>query len=428
MERILAVAEERLAEFRRHCLTHRDAECRAWWFTDGPPSPSVVGHQMFGGANTPFRLYLLDLYHGRTPTLYNLTTFTSGPAVTIGLHQLVILDSNVVSYLNRYMRGRLRDPRAQRTVEEFLRFIVTADLDPNPIFYLSESQVKATPARWRAYASDFMETVIALQIMDKDLLVAEGRLASSIAAHAEHLCVHDATEADRLVSQYVESVPAAIAQGEAEKLDLHYAALMKAALLRLESSQDIPEKLDHLGEFMASRLGAVLGMERFLAILHWAAPERFARLMTPLQPGANPTAALEKLRSTTWDIYLARLPEQLGRFISRTGPGDAEAICDLYFVATGEDQLAEFIGHRSIELLVQHADPSKSTILVGHRPGVLMELLGETAVIALKERSNLWEEGIVKTAHERRPLKGQALQALIAELEAEIQEACRSGR
>lgn len=428
MEQIVAVAQDRLAEFRAYCLTHQDPDCRAWWFTDGPPSPSVAGHRTFGGTDSPFRLHLLDLYHGRLPTLYNLTTFSTGPDVQIGLNHFVVLDSNVVNYLNRYLRGRLPDSAARRTVEAFLRFVVTAKLDPSPLFYLTESQVKATPSRWRSYASDFMDTVIALQTMDRDLFATEGRLASSIAAHARHLQFHGAKDPDGLVSQYVESLPASIAQGEAEKLDLQYAGLMKAALLRLEDVHDLATRHDLLGDFMASQLGAVLGMERFLAVLHWVAPERFAKLMTPLQPGANAATALAKLRSTTWDIYLARLPEQLGRFIRPTDPGHAEAVCDLYYVATGEDQLAEFIGHRSIELLVQHSDPGKSSILVGHRAGILMDLLGESAVVALKERSNIWEEGILTTANERQPLKGEALQALIVELEVEIQEACETAR
>lgn len=416
------IIEERLAVFKAHCLSHPDDGASAWLFTDGPPSPAVQGHVIFAHSESPGNLHLLDLYHGRTPTLINSRTLTVGPDVQIALRLFVILDSNALSYVRQFLDGRLLDPMSQ-VVRAFLRFTLERGLDPSPVFYLMESLARAEPSRWRERAGAFAAAIADLQTLDRDLFLNENCLASSLQARRNHLSSHGVEDSRELVTKYTSSLSPQVVAGEETQITRTYAALLKAMLLRAGRS-DLPTRLEALGTFMAARLGAVLGIERFAAVLHWAAPQRFARLLTPIQRGANAVRALERARSTAWDIYLGRLPEQLGKFLPKVEADDAEATCNLYYLATGDDALAALLGHRSIELLIQHADSTTSSIVVGHRSGILEDLLTADEMTDLSDRSRQWEERIKLTAHSRSPVGRVELDEVVSELESDITRVC----
>lgn len=303
-----------------------------------------------------------------------------------------------------------------KVVRDFLRFLFERDLDPSPVFYLMESMARAEPSRWRERAAAFAAAIADLQTLDRDLFLNQNRLASSLQARRNLLSFHGVEDSPGLIEKYTSALSPQVVAGEEAQITRTYAALLKAMLLRLDRS-DLPTRLEALGAFMAERLGSVLGIERFAAILHWAAPERFARMLTPIQRGAKAVRALERARSTAWDIYLGRLPEQLGKFIPLVEADEAEATCNLYYLATGEKALAVLLGHRSIELLIQHPDAAASSIVVGHRSGVLEELLTEEEMIELSDRSMEWEMQAERTAHLRKPVGPVALEEIASELE-----------
>ncbi len=424
MQLLSELAEQRLASFRHHCLSTGDEGARAWWFTDGPSTPAVLGHQTFGTAHSSLRIHLLDPYHGRAPTLINLTTLRDGPNVQISLVPFVIFDSNVISYVNAYLNGREEHIERRGVTEEFLRFVFERGLDPSPVFYFMESLARADSSRWRERAAGFAGTLFDVQTLDRELFLNEGRLASSLSARRQQMGFQKTSDSTELMEKYLDSLSPDTVLAEVEKIDLTYAALMKATLLRVDSGTSLPDRFVELGDFMATRLGAVLGLEGFAGVLHWVAPERFARLLTPLQTGARADRLFSKLRSTAWDIYLGRLPEQFGRFIPNSDPGEAEAVCNLYYVATGEDSLADLLRHRSIELLIQHSNCLESSVLVGHRPGILADLLDAPEMEELSARSAEWERNIMKSAHLRTPIGGADLEKVIVELQAAITAIC----
>lgn len=416
--------QERINAFKTHCLSHPSDGARAWLFTDGPPSPTVQGHLLFDHAESPVRLHLLDLYHGRTPTLISSHTLSVDPNVQIALRLFVILDSNALSYVSRFLDGRLSGP-INDVVHDFLRFILEHGLDPSPVFYLMESIARAEPSRWRESARAFAAAIAGLQTLDRELFLTQGRLASSIQARRNHHSVHRVADAGELIDKYTSSLSPGVVAGEEVQITRTYAALLKAMLLRTDGP-DLSTRLEELGTFMTERLGAVLGIERFAAILHWAAPERFARLLTPIQLGASAERALEKARSTAWDIYLGRLPEQLGKFVPLVETNDAEATCNLYYLATGDDALATLLSHRSIELLIQHIDSTESSIVVGHQAGVLEGLLSPDQMTDLSDRSLEWEKRAKSTADLRSPVGRGELEEIVSELERAVVLACKT--
>jgi hypothetical protein len=414
------VIQARLNEFKRHCLSTSDSVAKAWVFHGGPTSPGLLGHHTFGLPTAPLRIHLLDLYHGRTPTLVNLATLRGSSGVIIGLVPFLILDSNAISYVHGYVNGKIDDPLRRDVVEQFMAFIFERQLDPVIVFYFLESLARSDKSRWREQARAYAETLFNLQTLDRELFLKDRRLASSIQRRQLQLASKNESAASGLMERYLDSIPLAVAEGEGEKIDLSYAALLKATLLRMIPQLSTSERLARLGDFMVDRLGAVLGVERSLATLHWLAPERFARLMTPLQIGVRTDKLLSKLKSTAWDLYLGRLPEQLGRFLSTSDPGEADALCNMYYIATGEDALADLLRQRTIGMLLQYPDPAKSTLVVGHQSTILEDLVDSAELERIHTDSTEWERSAAKTAHLRKPITGEQLNSVISELEAEI--------
>ncbi len=421
--------DSELDEFAHYCLSSGDRRARAWVFSGGPPLPLSHGSRSFSAPGSKLSIHFIDHYHGRTPSLVNLVTLTEGPDVQIGFRPFVILDSNVISYIDQYFRGQL-DVGQRETMRHFLSFILDNNIDPTPVFYYIESLSKTDQERWRGFASLFAETHLALQTLDRDLFREEGRLASSLERRETQVRFHDAADTSHLIDSYLDSISPDNAQTESSSVSLSYAALLKIALMRVSGPQPIAERFNELGDYMASHLGAVLGMERIAAVLHWAAPEQFAKMIPPLQKGLNSKKFFGKLKPTAWDLYLGRMPEQLGRFVSSSGSdgrgsGEAAAVCDLYYVATGEDSLAELIRYRSIELLVQHADPKRSSKIVGHLSTPFQDHMSPDELADFARRTGEHDQHLMATAHQRTSLSGLALNDLISDLESQVVAVCR---
>ena len=273
------VIAARLESFRQECLADDSHQGRAWHFTDGPRSPAQVGSRVFEVPGQSPRIHIIDQYHGRTPTLINRTTLTRGPHVQIGLKQYLLLDSNAVTYLDEFFSGR-GDQTMRTVVGRFLKYAISGSFEFSAVFYLIESLVRADPDRWLPYAKQLMSTVYSLQTVDRQLFLQTGVLASSLQARADVLAVHGVAAADDLIQSYISAIGRETALKEADAVDVSYAALLKIGLLGA-SRQPVEAKIDAFADFLVNRLGTVLGLERFLAMLHWSAPERYARLIPP---------------------------------------------------------------------------------------------------------------------------------------------------
>lgn len=366
----MKVIQSKLDKFKRYCLKSGDQECRAWCFSGGPPSPIVQGTVPFGSEHSPLSIYLIDLYHGRTLTLVNNRTLRTGGDVQIALKPVVILDSNAISYIDRFFSGSVDAPERD-VIANFVRFAKSRGMDFSSVFYSIESLSRSSESSWYDYAFSFHKTHFHLQVLDLDLLVEDGRFASSIEAKDLEVDSHDATGVDDLVNKYTLSINRETALSESANVKKSFASLLKASLLG-QSDCDEKEKYRRLTEFMIDQLGQVLGLERTFALFHWLAPENYAALLPVVQRGVNVEKFFRKVSSTAWDFYLGRLPEKFGRYSSELASSEkAEATCNLLYIATAEAKLAEVLSQRSIELLIQHTDQSKSDPLIGQKMNLL---------------------------------------------------------
>lgn len=418
--------EAKLAAFRDYCLSSGDQVSRAWLFTDGAASPFLRGSTTFSAPNSPLRIHLIDQYHGRRPTLSNYATLAEGSKVPVEFRPLVILDSNTISYINQYVQDKL-EPAVKDTVYEFMSCLVRHEIDPSPVFYLAESQSKADPSRWREFALPFVQAQYTLQTLDRDLFLRRGMLASSMSRRAKQLEFHGVNDSKELIESYVDSLSREDALVEAENVRPSYAALLRIALMRLEPMPSLAESYIGLGEYMNNELGAILGAERIVALFHWADPERFARMIPPLQKGMSSAKFFRKVGSTAWDLRLCRFPEKLGEHIPKPKNEGAEVAFEQYYVATAEDGLARLVEQRSIELLIQFADHDQSSGVVALRHGAFDDIMTPEEIEEFLRRTGDHDRMLQQTAHTRAPLAGGDLDNLIEKLEAQVVEVCESG-
>lgn len=422
---LINTVQNRVNQFKRYCLTSGDQESRAWIFSEGPPSRVIQGTRSFGSMDSPFNIHLIDLYHGRTPTLVNHTTLKKGPDVQIGLKPLIMLDSNAISYIDRFLAGNTSNVENQ-VIADFIKFAKSRGMDFSPVFYSIESLSRSDQASWYDYALSFSETHLNLQVLDLELLLEKGRLASSIKAKDAEVKFHDASGVDDLLEKYTHSVDRRTALSESVKVKKSYACLLKAAVLR-RSKNNIEGKYKKLTEFMINKIGQVLGLERTFALLHWLAPEHYSALLPVLQKGVNLERFFSKVSSTAWDFYLGRLPENIGRFASELADHEgSEATCNLIYIATAEERLAEVLSQRSIELLIQHPDQSKSDRLVGQRMNLLKEHCeSEAQFRQLFDFVNGYELDLQESRREGISVSQSHVSAIVDSLESEVKGICR---
>lgn len=421
----MSPVDAKLAEFRNYCLLSGDRVSRAWRFADGPSSPALQESKVFSAPDSRMRIYLIDQYDGRMPALTNYTTLTEGPNVQLGLRPLVILDSNAISYIDGYVKGKL-EPEVRATIREFISFLLVKHIDPSPVFYFIESLAKSNTSRWHDYASSFAQAHYTLQTLDRELFLKEGVLASSLALRASQNNYHGARDSGQLVESYVGSIRSDDAVVEAEKVSLSYAALLKIALMRLDPMTSLTDFYISLGEYMADQLGAVLGMERIVALFHWSDPGRFAKMIPPLQRGVSSDKFFRKVGSTAWDLRLGRYPEKLGEHIPKRGSTDAEAVFELYYIATAEDGLAQLLSQRAILLLIQHADSSRSSSVIGQKGNTFADIMDPEELETFLRNTGDQNQSFQQTAHMRIPLSGTDLDTLIDNLEDQVRTVCTS--
>lgn len=123
-------------------------------------------------------------------------------------------------------------------------------------------------------------------------------------------------------------------KGTSKIVDPTYAALLKIALIDASlPSAPFSKKLDDFMTFLENTLGAIIAVELVTAILFFAGQ---IRKFIPLRTSAPFQQRLADVRSSAWDIYLARMAPA---FI---GQGD-ESNLILPMIVTGDQRLKKIL-------------------------------------------------------------------------------------
>ena len=421
-------------EWFQFMMSIRDPRPRIWDFPERSPAlEQMAGHRHFPeGEDADWRITIADMYQGRRPFLFSpgaVRDMLAHRRVAIAIEPVALLDSQLLDavHLYRTAPGKLRDREA---VRDFLLFLVERGFDPSPIFFYYEASANARdPVHWRQIARERAETVVALQTLDRRRFLASNgdEFVSDPRGEELQLEHSGASSVGELVARYAQ-VADGTAPGVASDVRYSYASLLKTALIQQERrNRPIPERFRLLREFMEMELGVMLGPERSVSILYFARPSALPRFLPDL--GARPNLArfLGAVRSASWDLLLLRLPENTLGGTGRS-PVVADARCVLPYLCTADGVLRRLATTRVIQTVFEFpAEFGGRRVVAGHRVELLDGAVPDDVIDAINEENAAWDAQRISDGVTATPVGAEALDALIARLEAEVAALCQPG-
>jgi hypothetical protein len=404
-----------LMSMARYFEATGDRESKVWVFRDDVPSKFFRG-PFFTGCDI-FQVGIIDLFRGRHPLLINYESLTG--EITLPFRPTAILDSNVVSYLNQYVRldPSLTGPRRE-AVRDLIRFFIGNQLDYNPFFYYIEGASRSDRSSLLGFASPFSESILRLHTMDNYHFLA-----------TEEIKI-DERVLELYTSQYGRGSFAELAAAHADAMvcpvdfelewrsKISYATLLKIALIHRTSSRGIARKHEELRGFMENTFNIALGIERMLALPYFAGKyENFI----PVQKGANPQRALRRVRASSWDLLLLDLPA----FLLVSGPTDGVT---LGFPCTSDRTLLSLAQACSVEAVMSWAPRADKPLpVMGYDLSSLKEEIGQDVMERIMESDSEWQKSRrQRNLHAEKHISFESLQELIGDLEQQAIAYCKS--
>jgi hypothetical protein len=271
-------------------------------------------------------LEVIDQYAGSAPELFSLRRHIA-TKVELSVNRALLLDSNVSRYVRRYLDGKLKEP--QRTdVCSLLRWAAEQHVNFHPGFSLMETFAGSSDPEF--HGRELIKMGLLLSGMDQQqflqneqiVLGREGRAYLQAAFGSDDLDVAADLEIARLPRDMQQIV------------DRPYAALLKIALIEdTVPFERFQQRIEEFWTFLVDRIGGVLSFELVAAVLFFSGE---IRKFIPLRTSAPLARRLFDVRSSAWDIHLARMAPA---FISQ---GD-ECELTLPLIVTGDDRLKKIV-------------------------------------------------------------------------------------
>jgi hypothetical protein len=410
----LPISDE-IRSMARYFEASGDRESKLWMFRDDVPSKFFRG-PFFTGCDI-FQVGIIDLFRGRHPLLINYESLTS--EITLPFRPTAILDSNVVSYLNQYVRldPALTGPRRE-AVRDLIRFFIRSQLDYNPFFYYIEGASRSDRSSLLGFASPFSESILRLQTMDTAHFMATEEIKVDERILELYTSEYGRGSFADLAAKHADAMVCPVDFELEWRSKISYATLLKIALIHRTSNRGIARKHEELRAFMESMFNIALGIERMLALSYFAG--NFEDFI-PVQKGANPERALRRVRAASWDLLLLDLPA----FLLVSGPTDSVT---LGFPCTSDRTLLSVAQACSIEAVmawVPRAD--KPLPVMGYDFSSLREQLGQEVVDRIMESDFEWQKSRrQRNLHAEEHISFESLQQLIGDLEQQVIAYCKS--
>jgi hypothetical protein len=316
-----------------------DRESKVWIFQADVPSKFYSGP--FTAGFDGFQINVVDLFRGRHPLLINYESLAG--EITMPFRPTAILDSNVVSYLNQYVRSeRSLTGRRRETVRDLIRFFIHSQLDYNPFFYYIEGASRIDRSFLLPFASSFSESILRLHTMDTAHFLATEEIKVDERILELYTSEYGRGSFAELAAEYANAMVHPVDFELEWRSKISYATLLKVALIHRTSSSGIAKKHEELRGFMENMFNIALGVERMFALPYFAG--KFQDFI-PVQRGANPDRALRRVRAASWDLLLLNLPALL--LVS--GPTDSVT---LGFPCTSDRTLLSIARACSVEAVI----------------------------------------------------------------------------
>jgi hypothetical protein len=311
-----------------------------WQVSESPYSSPFIEKSMTFGQINP--VFLLDQYSGKRPALLNREFLQTG-ALEFKILASAMLDSNLASQVHAVANGGT-------TKDGFLallRFLILKRWDISLYFYYLEHYCKSPKADFFPNAISRTRALLSIQTMNEEQFLHKGQIISNPNVVAHYLEGYAANSLDEVAEKRVrEFCETSNRHDFLEHIEAIEIALTKMVLLRRFEMVGA-KPIAQFEAFLDQDLDARLAREALLALHYFH--DRAGRLLG-IQPNTNKMRASAMLRSTAWDMYLIRLPEQ---FFS----GSPTELC-LSFIATQEKQLYQLTRLFFVESLIGYANGS----------------------------------------------------------------------
>ncbi len=402
-----------LVSMARYFETTGDRESKVWMFRDNVPSKFFRG-PFFTGCEI-FQVGVVDLFRGRHPLLINYESLNG--EITLPFRPTAILDSNVVSYLNQYVRSdpSLTGPRRE-AVRDLIRFFIHNQLDYNPFFYYIEGASRSDRSSLLGFASPFSESILRLQTMDASHFLATDEIKVDERVLEFYTSEYGRGSFVELAAKHADAMVCPVDFELEWRSKISYATLLKIALIHRTSSRGIARKHEELRGFMENTFNIALGIERMLALPYFAG--KFENFI-PVQKGANPERALRRVRAASWDLLLLDLPALL----LICGPTDSVT---LGFPCTSDRTLLSIAQACSIEAVMAWAPRADRAVpVMGYDFSALIDEIGKDVADKIIESDREWQKARrQRDLHSEKHISFESLEQVIKDLEQQTVAYC----
>jgi hypothetical protein len=412
--RTMTSLEKAVSEIKRRALEAGDRESTLWTFLNGRPSPMLRGSRGFGPDQD--RIEVIDVFGGREPIAVNYN-FINGGTNQVAFQPMVLLDSNVVAYMQEFVNSTSQaNPGRRRAVLELLDWLNTVNWDYNALFYFMESAAKDERGAFYPHAVRATRDMLILHTMNVEVFQQSGRVLVDPFLLRPYQEDYQEREIDGIAKKQVDRMLSDGHEWLKALEPMHaitYAVLMKMALLNRRKGLSLLDKDECLRSYIDERIGISLGRELCLASFYFAGQVgRFVKF--------EKSMGMEKIRrslmASAWDLFLLRLPEYL---LARIGiPATVVA-----YPCTTEKAL-QIVGRSThIEMISAPAGSEAHAIpILSFHPRDLEPVIGTEALETLEARGRA-----ATLAAEKRALRGEPASPKIdpAQLVAEVENEAR---
>jgi len=267
-------------------------------------------------------LTIIDQCQGVIPELFHKTTLRKNSRQSL-LYPMLLLDSNAARYLRKYVDGTLK-PELTSQIEPLLEWAAVNNINFNPGFSLMETISGSDNPELHGKA--LIKLSLLLSGFNGPEYLESGKLSLSPQGTDYLLQNFGTVDLDQIADTEYKRLP----KETNAIVEASYASLLKISLI--ESARPrlgFEERLDLFIKFLEVDLCAILPGEIIVAILFFAG--KFGKFI-PLATKDTFKKRLASVRSSAWDLYLARMSPL---FLGESGNG----IIRLPFVLTSDKRL-----------------------------------------------------------------------------------------
>jgi hypothetical protein len=394
-----------LTLFREYFRQTGDRESLFW--TLSPHRSSDFLRRNLDIAHGKERYRIIDHLAGRQPILANYDSLVND-LNTIRFIPTILLDSNVMAYLNAYVTGGISSRSSRRgfATKNLLTKLVSLGWDYNPLFYYMETLTRNAFETTFPHARHFAETILRLHTMDEAYFLKSGDIRPDEKQVAKYLEQDNVQTLSELAERHVRDGASSMPQHmPTDVLQLTYACLLKAGIL---NSAKISQrrKMETFFDFVRSQLGLQLAREELVAGLHFRSK---AGNLIPIHPNYKKDFKA-RIMASAWDIMLLRMPELL---LSWGGQQETT----LAYVCTGDTTLQDLGAMFTVLRVTKLKENNYATISqLFFDEGAIKRLLGAEiagVVLGTYGSKEIREQG-------RPSLERQKIEKIVSSLEDEV--------